>query len=164
MLASVALVSASGVRAKARDARRLSDARQITTALHLYFVKNEKFPGSTASYGESETVNACGGWDTSTVDNDSDGRSFIEPLIDDAIISVVPADPIGTGLCGGYTYRYYRYGAGSYGCDAARGAFFVFGINDMETSARPYPSSPGWNCPTRNWQTEFDWVVGGFEK
>jgi len=76
----------------------------------------------------------------------------------------VPKDPIGTGTCGGYTYRYYRYSAGSSGCDPARGAFFVLGVVDMETSGNPYPGSPGWKCPNRNWQNEFDWVIGGFER
>ena len=34
----------------------------------------------------------------------------------------------------------------------------------METSGNPHPNSPGWICPSRNWQDEFDWVTGAFEK
>lgn len=161
VLSGMVLVSMSGARAKARDSRRLTDMRQIVLALQMYHVMYERYPGSTSSYGESE--GACGGWDTSTVDNDSDGKSFIEPLVDEEIMGKVPGDPVGTGTCGGYTYRYYRYGAGSSGCDAARGAFFVLGVVDMETSGRPHPASPGWSCPSRNWQNEFDWVIGAFE-
>ena len=58
----------------------------------------------------------------------------------------------------------YRYGTGPYGFDFARHKFFVLRAMDMETSARPHPASPGWSCPNRNWQSEFDWVIGAFEK
>ncbi|MDO8436356.1 MAG: type II secretion system protein [bacterium] len=162
LLASIVLVSMKNVRAKARDAKRLSDMKQIVLALQLYHDKYEKYPGSTSSYGEAEVI--CGGWDTSNVDNDGDGKPFIEPLVDEKLMGGVPKDPIGTGNCGGYEYRYYRYSVGGYGCDASRGDYFVLGINNMETSGNPYPKSPGWSCPSRNWQPEFDWVIGGFEK
>jgi prepilin-type N-terminal cleavage/methylation domain-containing protein len=162
LLSSIVLMSLKGVREKARDARRLQDMKQILLALQLYYDRYERYPGPTSGYGESES--ACGGWDTSTVDNDGDGKPFIEPLIDEGLMGPIPGDPIGTGTCGGYTYRYYRYSAGSYGCDSGRGNYFVLGVNDMETSGRPHPQSPGWSCLNRNWQGEFDWVIGGFEK
>jgi len=78
----------------------------------MYYAQYEKYPGPTSSYGESEP-SPCGGWDTANVDNDSDGKAFIEPLVDSGIMKSMPKDPIGTGTCGGYTYRYYRYSAGS---------------------------------------------------
>ena len=162
LLATIVLVAMEGVREKARDARRLHDMRQIVLALQLYYGRYGRYPGPTFNYGESE--GGCGGWDTSTVDNDGDGRPFIEPLIDAGLMGFVPGDPIGTGTCGGFTYRYFRYGAGTAGCDPARGAFFVLGVHDMETTGRPHPDSPGWSCPHRDWQKEFDWVIGGFER
>lgn len=118
LLATIVLVSLNRTRQKARDARRLQDTQQIIKALALYYDKYGRYPGSTSSYGESEGT--CGGWDTSSRDNDGDGRPFIEPLIDEGFLSSVPGDPIGTsGACGGgYTYRYYRYNAGSYNCPA----------------------------------------------
>lgn len=100
LLASIIFVSLKGALAKARDVRRLSDANQIVKALEVYYSGRGQFPGPTSSYGESEA--GCGGWDTSNVDNDGDGRPFIEPLIDDGVTSVVPTDPIGTGICGGF--------------------------------------------------------------
>lgn len=162
LLSSIVLVSLQGARAKARDARRLHDMRQIVTALELYYAEHGKYPGPTRDYGECE--GGCGCWDTSTVDNDGDGKPFIEPLVDEGLMGIVPGDPIGTGTCGGFTYRYYRYSAGGYGCDSNRGAFYVLGVIDMETSGRPHPYSRGWRCPDRDWQKEFDWVTGGFEK
>jgi len=106
---------------------------------------------------------ACGGWDSSSVDNGSDGNPFIEQLAEGGYINPVPGDPIGGTTCEGPQYWYYRYGAGS-NCDASRGAFYVLGVRDMETSPRPHPASPGWQCGTRNWSNEFDWVVGRYER
>jgi len=148
---------------QARDAVRLNDMITLTKALQFYFINtsNQQY-ATTGSYGESEAI--CGGWDSSAVDNDSDGNPFIEFLIDLGNLTKVPTDPINNGNCSaGFNYRYYRYSPGSSGCDASRGGFYVFGINDLETSSRPHPQSPGWRCPGRNWQGEFDWVTGKFE-
>jgi prepilin-type N-terminal cleavage/methylation domain-containing protein len=46
ILASVALVGLGPVQKKGRDARRISDLRQIQTALELYFTKNGSYPPS----------------------------------------------------------------------------------------------------------------------
>lgn len=78
-------------------------------------------------------------------------------------MSQIPVDPKGGTGTGCYGYNYYVYNAGSYGCDAAKGNFYVLGVRDMETSANPYPTSPGWSCPARDWQAEFDWVTGRFK-
>lgn len=162
LLASIVLIQLNSARKKARDAQRLSSMQTITKALMLYLDKKGQFPGPTSSYGENES--ACGGWDSSSADNNADGRFFITPLETEGIISKVPLDPLNTGTCGnGLAYRYYRYTAGSYGCAAARGAYFVLGINHMEARSGRYPTSPGWSCSGRNWQNEFEWVTGGFE-
>lgn len=157
-------MSLNSARQKARDAKRLSDMQQIQLALELYHDANNQYPGPTSSYGENSS--SCAGWDTSRGDQDGDGKFFIEPLQDAGFMATLPKDPLDpssseTG-CG--RYDYYLYSAGSYGCDASRGRFFVLGVRDMETSGRPHPSSPGWSCPSRNWQNEFDWVVGGFTR
>ncbi|MFH1551303.1 MAG: prepilin-type N-terminal cleavage/methylation domain-containing protein [bacterium] len=44
ILSSVVLVSVQSARAKARDARRLSDLNQISTALELYYAQYEYYP------------------------------------------------------------------------------------------------------------------------
>lgn len=162
LLSAIVLVSLNDSRASARDAKRIGDMRQLLTALEFYYNDFNAYPGSTASYGESN--GGCGGWDSSNHDGDGDGNSFIDPLKDQGIVAAVPMDPQDdlSGGCGGYDY--YRYTAGSYGCDAAQGAYMVIGIRDLETSSGPHPDSPGWSCPSRNWQGEFDWVTGRFEK
>ncbi|MFC1612877.1 type II secretion system protein [Patescibacteria group bacterium] len=150
LLSSIAFVSLDNARVKARDARRLADMRQIITALELYYDENINYPQENSSNGS---------WEHSY----EDGGDFIDSLKDDGYMSAVPVDPINTSGSGQY-YSYYVYNAGSYGCDSSNGEFYVLGVRDMEGSGRPHPSSPGWSCPTRNWQNEFDWVTGGFEQ
>lgn len=135
-------------REKARDTARLADMIQIQKALDIYHDKYGYFPT-----GDGD---GCGGWD---VGNKS--RQLLTNRLPD-IMNKVPNDSLGMDNCSGY--RYYRYPAGSNGCSIASGAFYVLGVADMESSGRPYPTSPGWRCPSRNWQTEMDWVAGKFEK
>jgi len=132
----------TGAREKARDARRLSDMRQIVMALQMYNVQYGAFPLISSDA-------CCDGWDQGPC-NDGNNNAFIGALATAGLLKQVPTDPKGGSGTGCYGYRYYRYPAGSSGCDAASG--------------RPHPASPGWSCPTRNWQGEFDWVAGAFEK
>mgnify|MGYP001561196186 FL=1 len=44
VLASVVLVSLNSARAKARDARRITDLKQVQTALELYYDANGQYP------------------------------------------------------------------------------------------------------------------------
>lgn len=178
LLASVILVNVGDARKKARDARRLADIRQTITALNLYYDQYGDYPGPVSSYGEEEngvsgSVN-CGGWDSSSADNDGDGKPFIEPLADSGIMAKPPHDPleipIVSGWCGGYKFMYYRYSAGDNFCDGARGNYYVLGIPHMESKngVRPFPNSPGFKCSSgmgsRDWQSEFDWVTGQYSK
>jgi prepilin-type N-terminal cleavage/methylation domain-containing protein len=149
VLATVVLASLGSAREATRDARRLSDVRQIQTALEMHIIDNNRYPGTNHSGSSSS-------WENSIQDN----ADFIDALADDGYMSIVPVDPINVG---DHHYRYYRYPAGSFGCPVSNGAFYVLGIHDMERSGRPHPKSPGWRCSSRNWQGEFDWVVGRFE-
>jgi len=148
LLASIVLVSLGSVRKKARDSRRLSDMKQIQLALELYYDDHNEYPEENSSNGS---------WEHST----EDGGDFIDFLKDQGYMGKVPVDPINSGST---YYSYYVYPAGNYGCNIASGEYYVLGARDMETSGRPHSLSPGWSCPTRDWQSEFDWVVGGFEK
>jgi prepilin-type N-terminal cleavage/methylation domain-containing protein len=152
VLATIILVSLNSAREKARDAKRVQDMRHIINALNMYYDKYGYFPNNAD--------NDCGGWDTGYNGDVSD--PFIAGLQSEGFFTKTPGDPLTTGNCQGY--RYYRYGAGSSGCDPNRGSFFVLGVVNMERSSNPYPGSPGWSCPTRNWQNEMEWVTGGFEK
>lgn len=151
LLASTVLASLNGARASARDAKRLSEIRQIMTSLEMYRNQYDKYPDNTD--------NDNSGWDTGCVDS---ADVFISPLVTGNFLSAKTCDPSIQTTNGGYAY--YRYAAGSSKCPSARGAFYVLGIRDVEGSGRPHSNSPGWSCPERNWQGEFDWVTGSFEK
>lgn len=154
LLASAALASLNNVRMKTRDAKRLTDMRILITVLELYYDLNGRYPSPGSDL-------CCNGWDQGPCQADN---SFIPALAAAEYLSVVPTDPLGGSGTACYGYSYYRYGAGSYGCDINNGAYYVLGVRNMETSGRPHQDSPGWQCPTRNWQNEFDWVVGSFEQ
>ena len=147
LMATLAISSLQNARKKTRDAKRLADMRQIQTALALYYDENSNYPTSDGD--------GCGGWDIGNQD-----FSFMTNRLT-GFMENIPTDPITTGNCNGY--RYYRYTAGSYGCDASKGNFYILGVVDMETSGRPHDNSPGWSCSGRNWQNEMDWVTGMFQ-
>ena len=148
ILSSVILSSLNSARKKSRDAQRLSAMVQMQTALEFYYDKFGRYPDSDFA--------GCGGWDS------SGNGTFITPLVTNKFLPIDILDPTISNSCGNYAY--YRYSSGSYGCDTARGAFYVLGVRDMENTGNPHPSSRGWSCPSRNWQGEFEWVVGKFER
>ncbi len=146
LLGSMVLASLSTARAKARDVRRLADMRTMQTALEFYIDKFGRYPDSDFS--------GYGGWDT------PGNGSFITPLVTNSFLPTNILDPGVNDFYG--NYRYYRYPAGS--CAVPKEAFYVIGVVDMQTSGNPYPGSPGWTCPGgRNWQNEFEWVIGRVE-
>jgi len=145
LLSSVVLASLRTARVKARDAKRLSDMRQMQIALELYYDSFGRYPDSDGA--------GCGGWDS------SGNGTFITPLVSNNFLPSHLLDPAINDSCGNYAY--YRYSAGSYGC--ANNAYYVLGVRDMESTGNPHPSSPGWSCSSRNWQSEFDWVIGKYE-
>lgn len=152
LLAGFSLGGLESSRQKSRDAKRLADAERINLALEMYHQLAGRYPSISSD-------SCCGGWDQGPCGNDE----FIGALESSGIIAKVPLDPGSYSGTGCYGYNYYRYNAGSHGCDSSKGPFYVFGIRDMETSGRPHSKSPGWSCPDRDWQNEFDWVTGGFE-
>ena len=158
---------------RSRDTKRLADMQNIVNALQLYVQRMEYFPGTTVDYGESESTsnpscpaNNCSGWDTSAVDCNGLNGPFIDPLLTQGFFESVPVDPSNTitTSCGGYHYNYYRYTAGTNGCNATRGDFYVLGVVNMETINGRHPESPGWSCSGRDWQNEFEWVTGRYTK
>lgn len=149
LLSSVVLSSLNNARIRARDTKRLSEIRQFILALDLYYQANGAYPSSDNG--------GCGGWDT------PGNGTFITPLVSGGYMARHLTDPVSgkDGACS--NFQYYRYTAGDYSCSAARGAYYVLMITDLEGTGNPSPVSPGWSCPDRNWQGEADWVYGKFE-
>jgi len=160
LLSGLVLVSVQGSRIKAQDSRRLSDMRQMVTAITMYYDRFESFPAN-------HTDSCCGEWDQGPCLADGND-TFVDDLKTSGVMGSVPVDPAGKPKgsedqsC--YGYFYYVYPAGFAGCDAARGKFFVLGVRNLEAIDGPYPQSPGFSCPDKDWQDDFEWVTGGFEK
>lgn len=155
-LSSIILASMNSARQRARDAKRLGDINQILLALEMYYDLNDRYPGVS---GDS----CCDGWDQGPCGTDP----FIGALETAGLMSHVPVDPLGGSGTSCYGYSYHRYncidsGSG-YPCYGCTRPYFVLGVRDMESSGRPHSTSPGWDCPLRDWQSEFDWVTGDFE-
>ncbi len=155
LLSSIVLASLNTARGKGRDVRRLADMHTLEVALELYANDhNGNYPDSNFS--------GCGGWEATGSDP---AGNFVAALTAAGVLPTGLKDPLSSleSSCGNYAY--YRYPAGSNGCPVSRGNFYVLGarVTDAAGTAR-HPSSPGWSCPTRDWQVEFSWVTGGFEQ
>ena len=59
MLAALAVVALNNARQRARDARRVSDIKQIQTALELYFLDNNGYPAGTPAGGDDYISSDC---------------------------------------------------------------------------------------------------------
>lgn len=97
MLSSVVLASLNSAREKARDAKRMSDMRQLQTALEMYYNDNNSYPSTSGIWWG---VSSGGGRRTT-----SGANAYIPGLTPD-YISVLPLDPndVRTGWSG-YLYR-----------------------------------------------------------
>lgn len=190
LFASVILVALNSARLKARDGRRVADMHQIVTALDIYYQNHAYYPdpsGLIHAPAFDPSADGCNGW------NVSSGSNFLTPLITDRIMSRAPKDPLNSGACAfispknyfawllpkamavvgpppvnpeGALYSYNYFSAGANGCDVNRGNYYVLGIKTMDTipAGSVYPGSPGFSCIGNNWQSQFAWVTGKFEK
>lgn len=150
VLSSVVLASLNTARARANDAARLATINSLRIGLDLYLLANNAYP--TVSGG------LCGGWHSS-----GSSATFIDALVSGGFMPAAKESNTSyENSCGNFSY--HRYSAGYAGCDVSRGAFYVLGFRTSDTAGTArHAASPGWSCPTRNWQTEFSWVTGRFE-
>jgi len=164
LLATLSIVAFSSATKKARDAKRLSDMKQIMTALELYKDQYGQYPDNT------DADAGAGGYDVGCYGGPSTGDDFISPLKSSGLLPRTACDPRATTISTGYLY--YKYPAGSYGCVASRGAFYVLIAQTSEASSAPSANSPGWSCSGRDWGTAAGiglggstpfWVTGAFE-
>lgn len=110
LLASIVMVSLNSARAKARDARRLADLRQIQTALELYYDKNGQYPISSGCVAD-DSISPNTGWCNSRENLPQwihQGASNLSGFLDPP-----PTDPINEGTFsdkGPYFYFASGYG------------------------------------------------------
>ena len=166
ILAAITIVAFNGVQSRARDAQRLADLKTIMKALELYKSTNGTYPNAAS------TTNASG-WEVSG--NGTTATNFLSALVSSTNgVSKIPVDPQNTAAdpavlnpswnANEYLYFYYFYPSGQNSCDTTRGAFYVLGVTRMETVAagNSAPTSPGWSCGNRNWQSNGAWVTGSY--
>lgn len=175
LLSSIVMVSVNVARAKARDARRLADLKEIGKALELYYDDHGFYPDETIGDGN------LAGWEVSTRGN---FMEYLQPYI-----GKVPVDPLNRDMGtvdmffsprpqdSNFFYMYHRYD-GNWSCPDApplnRGGYAVLGVRALEKreSAPQIPaaqcgttpclggSRPGINPPTcRDWSAEFDYSL-----
>jgi len=126
LLASIVLISLNSARAKARDAKRIADLRQIQTALAMYYDNYNVYPrydtGSTPSCLNGYAANTTNYAGTNYLPCWNDLGTKLIPYI-----NKLPIDP-GSGL---YFYRTINSGQG----------YYLILVPTLETSA-----NTGDNC------------------
>ena len=89
LLSTLSVVALNNARVKSRDARRLSDIKQIRTALEMYFDQNNSYPIDSGNLGHGYNYGCIG----------PDG--FQDTNCPNAYMEVIPSDPKGV-----YSYVY----------------------------------------------------------
>jgi type II secretion system protein G len=97
LLATLSVVALNNARQKSRDAKRVSDIKQLQTALELYFVDNNSYPVRAAS---GLTLGSSGG---SCLDEEGFAATCPQTAGNTIYMGQVPADP---GVATGYAYVY----------------------------------------------------------
>ena len=146
ILASLILTSVQTVRAKGRDAKRIGDMKQITSALNLYYFDNGVYPSNAADVACTPFPN----WDCSHL-----GGSFISTLVAGNYIAQVSVDPLNTDA---YHYVYARTTGSLNTCltPPARGKY-ILAVTQFE--ANPGFTNPNF-CGSGG---SFQWAGGNFE-
>ncbi|OIO17310.1 hypothetical protein COV56_02290 [Candidatus Kuenenbacteria bacterium CG11_big_fil_rev_8_21_14_0_20_37_9] len=122
LLATLSVVALNNARQKSRDAKRVSDIKQIQTALELYYVDANAYPveatAVTLGVSPDDTLSSTGG--------------FADAVSGTTYMGQVPADP---GVASGYVYSYISVsGSGTYtltfGLEGATGGLICTGGYD----------------------------------
>lgn len=151
LLSTLAIVALSSAREKARDSKRVTDIRQIQTALEIYFNDQESYPNSSGKIDLGSTENAVGDKDCEGKQEDctcldSDGFEGVTGCssagTDVIYMGQVPANPLPSGAT--YTYEPRLQGgtcASTDSCDSYRITFTLEGkVNEL--SAGPHTAKP----------------------
>ena len=103
LLSSIVLISLNNARSKARDAKRIADFRQLSTAFELYYEKTGTEPSNFAGGGACTDGNG-----TLAAYNQS-----MQQLVTAGVLAAIPTSPGTQGYANGYCY--FNYGPGSTG-------------------------------------------------
>ncbi len=106
LLSTLAVISLNSARQKSRDARRVSDIKQIQTALELYYTDNNGYPttvaqgGSIGTYMNLVPSNPTPGGANYVYTQDNSGTSYsisysLEGAVGDIVAGTHTATPAG---------------------------------------------------------------------
>lgn len=131
LLASVVLASLGVVRSRARDARRLSDIRQIQTALESYYSDYGRYPSSQLGCGATIPNNS---W-CNSIESYSGGHWIANGALA-PYLSKDPVDPkphtVATfdavNNASGGSYFYFSWLGSGDGCAAGQSYTFIAGM------------------------------------
>ena len=128
ILSSVVLASLNTARAKARDARRVTDLKQLQIALELYFDTNNSYQvtGGAATWTEGRCSPPPDGWINK---RDYTGANAYIPNLAPTYIAVLPGDPA-INPAGARCYGYYSADGTTYYAWAHVGAEGAFDTNN----------------------------------
>src|SRR5512135_1772221 len=91
LLSTLAVVALNSARQRSRDAKRVSDIRQIQTALELAFSETNNYPGASAlTLGGASSLVLCNNGGTATFQANTTGCSTI-------YMGLVPSNPSPNG-------------------------------------------------------------------
>ncbi|TAK05568.1 prepilin-type N-terminal cleavage/methylation domain-containing protein [Patescibacteria group bacterium] len=100
LLSTLAVVALNSAREKSRDAKRVSDVKQIQTALELYYSDNQQYPDAAAG----SVIGTAAG--LTRLDGDGFGAAATEPVY----MGLMPRDPQSPTI----NYTYTRNSVTSY--------------------------------------------------
>lgn len=116
ILASVIMASLNSARAKARDARRIADFKQVSLALQFYYDTYGTYPRISPVTTNQWTDNF---------------NAMAQDLVNAGFLGSVPVPPSTAGVSG---YNYFNYGPGS-------GGILMTGLETVApTTVAPYGS------------------------
>ena len=141
LLASVVLVSLQSARKKARTAKRVSDMRQIQTALELYYNDNGSYPNPSPSGNWRSECSAWGGYTSDQV---------ITGLVP-TYLQKFPSDPSMDKANSTSCYLYATNGAD----------YKLLDHNIVEYSSAEYLAQSGFVDPARDSGADCSKVDGG---
>jgi general secretion pathway protein G len=133
LLSSVVLASLNTARAKARDALRISEVKELQTALAFYYIDNGAYP-IVPGGGYAEIWSTEATWNTT---------SILKTALVPKYISKLPVDPKNTGgpsWANGFSYTYSTYSVGGSP---------ILGTQYDLTVRLEMPNSIA--CPSRSW-------------
>lgn len=123
VLASVVLASVNSARAKARDARRMSDFNAIRTALAFYFDKYGRYPNESPVTTNPWTDNF---------------NSMAGQLVAEGFLASVPQSPSGS------IYAYYNYSGTIGGLLFTTLEAVAPTVTGYPGTCRPWPPATNW--------------------